>query len=117
MYGVPADLDLRLFLDDILTQVCLGQYEVQFRFARGGGLSVQGPWEVRDQDGQVLDQKTEHADRRVYRVHVLLGQAVVATEVDPPRSFTLRFGEGHRLTVFDDPHYESFSIQPGGIFV
>jgi hypothetical protein len=47
-----------------------------------------------------------------------LGDIVDSGVVDPPRSFTLRFASGNRLIVFDDSEeYESFSIQPGDIFV
>jgi hypothetical protein len=48
----------------------------------------------------------------------LLGQLVVSSQIDPPRSFSLRFGNGLVLRVFDNsPQYESFSIQPGDIHV
>jgi len=43
---------------------------------------------------------------------------VAGTEVDAPRSFALRFAGGEELRVFDDSdQFESFSIQPGDIFV
>ncbi len=36
---------------------------------------------------------------------------IVGAEIDPPRSFTLAFQNGQRLTVFDDsPQFESFSV-------
>jgi hypothetical protein len=35
-----------------------------------------------------------------------------------PEWLALRFEDGHVLRVFDDdPHYESFQIEPGGIVV
>ena len=42
----------------------------------------------------------------------------VGTEIDQPRSFALKFEGGDVLRVFDNSEqYESFSIQPGDIFV
>jgi hypothetical protein len=46
----------------------------------------------------------------------LLADAVETGHVDPPRSFTLTFASGKRLTFFDDfEQYESLQIQPGDI--
>jgi hypothetical protein len=42
----------------------------------------------------------------------------LGTHLDAARSFALRFPDGHELRIFDDPdRYESFSIQPGDIFI
>jgi hypothetical protein len=66
----------------------------------------------------VLDRQAEPLDRDVYRIHLLLGKTVAASQVDPPRSFSLSFDSGHTLQVFDrSTQYESFSIQPGDIVV
>lgn len=47
-----------------------------------------------------------------------MGDTVESASIDPAQSFSLTFSSGHRLTVFDDSDlYESFSIQPGDIFV
>jgi hypothetical protein len=43
MYGVQADLDLRFLHGAQLTQVCLGQYQIQFHFSPVGSISVEGP--------------------------------------------------------------------------
>jgi hypothetical protein len=42
MYGVPANLDLTFLHGAKLTQVCLGQYEVQFHFHPIGSILVEG---------------------------------------------------------------------------
>jgi hypothetical protein len=47
-----------------------------------------------------------------------LGQLVIGSQIDPPRSFSLWFANGLVLRVFDSSRqYESFSIQPGDIYV
>ena len=123
MYGVPDDLDLTGFHGATLIQIALAEHNLYFHFqdTDAGPLRsilVEGGWEVRAADGEVLDQVQAHAAREYYRVHRLLGQSVVSSSVDAPRSFALRFGSGLELRVFDDSEqYESFSIQPGDVFV
>ena len=96
MHGVPQNLDLSPFIGATLIQLCLGEFQIQFRFhPECCGISVEG-----------------------YRLHVILGKTVEGYAVNPPRSFSLRFETGHLLTVFDgSEQYESFSISPGGIYV
>ena len=119
MHGVPANLDLQQFQGDYLTQLCIGQYDLQFNFGAGSNITVEGHWELRDARGILLDQAIKPpALRECYKVHVLLLATVTSFLVDPPRSFTLLFDNGMKLTVFDSSEqYESFSIQPGNIFI
>jgi hypothetical protein len=119
MYGVPTNLDLRPFEGDHLTQVCLGAYDMQFRFGAGGVISVEGRWELRNAAGTILDQAIKDpAQRDCYRIHLLLMATVAGSRIDPPRSFTLVFDNGMTLTVFDDSEqYETCSIYPGGVVI
>jgi hypothetical protein len=127
MYGVPRDLDLSRFLGAELIQVCLGVHQVQFRFQAAGttggkegfrGISAEGRWEFRDAAGRIVDSAGPNEEREAYRVHRLLGHIVEGAELDAPRSFALRFAGGDELRIFDDSdRYESFSIQPGDIFI
>ena len=123
MYGVPPDLDLTGFHGATLVQIGVAEHTLHFNFqeAAAGPLRhilVEGGWEVRTAAGDVLDQVQEHATREYYRIHLLLSQSVVSSSVDAPRSFALRFESGLELRVFDDSEqYESFSIQPGDVFV
>jgi hypothetical protein len=120
MNGVPASLNLNKFHGAQLEQIALGQYVIQFQF--GGPIrpviGVEGYWEVRAKDGSIIDRAHQNQERDVYRVHQLLGRAVTGSEVRAPESFLLRFENGDCLEVFDDQiEYESFSIQPGDVFV
>ena len=126
MYGVPRDLDLSRFVGATLIQICLGEFQVQFHFqaASSAGsdgmlhIGVERHWELRDRSGRIVDSAKPNSERDAYRLHRLLGHAVAGTAVDAPRSFALRFAGGEELRVFDDSdQYESFSIQPGDIFV
>jgi hypothetical protein len=126
VYGVPRNLDLSRFIGATLIQVCLGEFQVQFHFqpARRVGadgllhIGVERQWEMRDEAGMIVDQAMQNSDRDAFRLHRLLGGVVTETEVDAPLSFMLRFASGEELRIFDDSdEYESFSIQPGDIFV
>jgi hypothetical protein len=119
MHGVPKDLDLRRLHGATLTQICLGEFEQQFHFSKPDiHLSVEGAWQVQNSDGETVDRSLPNEQRDAYRVHRLLGRSVTGHELDPPSSFTLRFDNGWALVVFDSSkEYESFSMQPGDVFV
>jgi hypothetical protein len=118
MYGVPADLALSFLHGADLIQVCLGQFQVQFHFAPVGSISVEGRWELLDGLGNLIDRSLDDADRPPYQLHRLLGRRVLGSEVSAPDWFALQFEGGDVLRVYDDSReYESFSIQPGNIFV
>jgi hypothetical protein len=118
MYGVPADLDLKFLHGALLIQVCLGQHQVQFHFHPVGSISVEGGWELRDATGEWMDGTTDGSDRPPCKSDRILGGRVVGTELSAPKSFSLKFEGGEVLRVFDDSEqFESFSIQPGNIFV
>jgi hypothetical protein len=127
MYGVPANLTLVMFDKATLIQICLGEFQLQFHFQNAEhaepnstrpSISVEGDWELLDGSGKTVDRGQSNAEREAYRLHRLLGKRVVGTELDPPRSFALKFEGGHVLRIFDDSEkYESSSIQPGDIFV
>ena len=126
MYGVPRDLDLSRFVGATMIQICLGPAQVQFHLQAEGcvvneGLlyiDVEGRWELQDRDGHVIDGVERGTQPDVHRVHRLLGRVVSGAEVNAPESFSLRFDQGDTLRIFDDSaEYESFSIQPGDIFV
>lgn len=78
-----------------------------------------------DSKGDVVDESVGRVgdppgnrSRNSWRVRELVGDTVESASIDPAQSFSLTFSSGHRLTVFDDSDlYESFSIQPGDIFV
>ena len=81
-------------------------------------IGVEGEWELLGPSGERLDGHQDPTEREVYRFHAVLGADVISFEVAAPDSFTLHFSTGHRLRVFDrSSHYESFSIQPGDVFV
>jgi hypothetical protein len=118
MYGVSPDLDLSRFKDAVLIQLCVGQFQLQFHFRPRAEISVEGKWELRDRAGSLIDGLERGARGDALYAHRLLGEKVDGFSLDAPHSFSLRFKSGHVLTIFDDSRkYESFSIQPGDVFV
>ena len=118
MYGVPNNLPIERFLGDALFQVGIGVDGVHFIFGKAGTISVSGRWELHDKGGKLIDYAQKNNERQSYQIHVILNEEVSGHAIDAPRSFSLIFASGHRLTVYDDtPQYESFAIEPGGIVV
>ena len=120
MHGVPSDLGLSPFVGATLERIDLGKWILHFHFAMqpAGIISIEGHWELLDREGQLIDGQQEPSERDAYRVHHLLLQDVTAVEVHAPQWFSLTFDNGMVLKVYDDStQYESFSIQPGNIYI
>ena len=120
MYGVSPDLNLEFLHDADLTQICLGNWDLQFRFAPEGSISVWGDWELLAADGSQLDRSYDAAgsDRPPYELHRLLGRRVSGSEVHRPDWIALQFQGGEVLKVYGtDESYESFMIQPVNVVV
>lgn len=119
MYGVTNHLNLERFHGATLVQICIGEFQQQFHFIDPEmQLSIEGEWHITNAVGDLVDRSLENGQRDAYRVHRLLGRAIVGHDINAPESFTLRFDNGWSFVVFDrSREYESFSIQPGDIFV
>jgi hypothetical protein len=131
LYGVPTDLDLTAYEGATLVQICLGSWQLQFRFSpklplpspEVGGLecsiSCEGDWQLIDPAGQQLDGRMEKEENRSeYRIHLLLGRAVVETRVQAPQLFELVSEGGYVLRfIEDDRPYESFQLYPSGFII
>ena len=111
MYGVPADLDLSLLQGAQLTQVCLGQFDVQFHFQPVGAITVTGAWELFDEAGVSLDHSGASGSRPQSQFPRLLGQEIVGITVVAPHHLELKFARGDSLRLIDDSkEFESFTI-------
>ena len=120
MYGVPADLDLARFKGATLDCLGIGAFSIQFHFDPSSTISAEGKWELRDSAGVLIDNGDGESivERESLHLHRIIGKSVESYSVSAPDSFSLRFESGHTLTIFDDSkQYESFSIQPGDIYV
>jgi hypothetical protein len=118
MVGIPGDLDLSFLCGAEVIQVCLGMWQVQINFAPSATVAVEGDWELADDEGRIIDRSSDTVREQPFQLHLLLQRVVVGAEVCAPLSFALRFTGGLVLRVFvRSDGYESFSIQPGNIFV
>jgi hypothetical protein len=117
VYGVPEDLDLQFLHGADVIQVCLGLSQVQFVFHPEANISVEGDWILYAADGSELDRSRPSPRQEAFQLHRLLGQRVEKTTVSSPSWIALHFESGELLRIFDDSEYESFSIQPGNIFI
>ncbi len=118
MHGVPEDLDLSDFVGSVLSQICFDQYQIQLHFYPDGSISVEGKWELRASDGELIDQSMPHQERDALRIHRCLGLSVVGYGVDAPESLAFSFDNGDVLRLFDSSREsESFTIEPGEIVV
>jgi hypothetical protein len=118
MHGVPTNLDLSFLHGAEVEQVCLGLYQVQIHFHPVGSISDEGDWALIGSDGIQVDRNDPARQNKSSQLSRFLGCRVVGTDIASPEWFALRFDDGLVLRVFDSSsQYESFSIQPGNIFV
>jgi hypothetical protein len=118
MYGVPSTLPLERFVGDYLFSVNINAGGIHFCFGNSGTICVEGRWELTNPNDQIVDERCDNSRRDAYRVHVLLNEYVIDFAIDAPKSCSLVFSNGHRLTIFDDTsQYESFAIYPDNIIV
>jgi hypothetical protein len=119
VYGVPSNLNLKRFHTATLTQICLGEFQTQFHFVDPElSISVEGDWQVTNAEGHIADRSVPNANRASFHVHHLLGRRIVDSNVNAPNAFSLRFDSGWTLTIHDSSReFESFSINPGDIYV
>ncbi len=117
MNGVPQDLNLDDIIGFGLAQICLGPYSVNFVFESARQISAQGIVEVVE-NGNVIARWEEHEGWSSTKYHALLRATVSGYSVPNPRLLEIAFKGGLALRVHDSSsHLESFSIQPGNIFV
>ena len=76
-----------------------------------GSFYIEGAWELHSDQDRIVDADEPHEERKIYRLHLILHSPVLEVRLDPPRSCTLHFANGLRLTMFDDlGRYECFQM-------
>jgi hypothetical protein len=113
-------LNLAPFVGASLQRIDLGKWIIHFQFEMqpNGVIGVEGEWELCGPSGAVIDRQQEPAERECYKLHHLLLHNVVSYQVSPPEWFSLTFDNGMMLKVYDKSRqYESFSIQPGNVYI
>lgn len=119
MHGIPPNLDLLQYHGAVLTQLCIGEFQLQFIFTTPELiLSVEGDWQLKNAQGEMIDRSLPNEQRESFKIHRLLGRAIKDHIVDAPVAIVLHFDNGWTLSIFDSStEFESFSIQPGNLFI
>jgi len=104
MEDVPEHLNLSRLMGTELSCIDLSEFQIQFWFGSGWTIDVpvDSRWELLDASGAVLDRSQAHKERATYQLHRLLGQEPQSWTVDPPKSFSLTFGNALVLRVYAD---------------
>jgi hypothetical protein len=102
-----------------VTQVCLGQFQVQVHFSEKARLSIEGRFvhEIAECGEQIVGERESLTSGN--RLERLLAKSVVEARVPTNGTVALLFSNHDRLILFDDSEqYESYQINsPEGILV
>ena len=114
MYGLSPDLKIEGMLDHTLTQICVGKYDVQFRFSSGTFIAVQGGARILE-DGRTIATWNEEGAWSDLSFQKLLNHDVIGYSVTDSKTLRIDFGDNFVLELLDDSDdYESMQIYPNG---
>ena len=119
MYGLRRGIDLDFLNGRLLEQVAIGVYQIQFGFDEDLRISVEGQFAYFDGNEECVWKPESGAERLAAGTVALLGATVQAFDAQPDGTLTLKFSNGHRLTIVDSSkEYESYDItRPGQTIV
>jgi len=117
--GLPAGTDVSFLVGATLTQVCIGQHEVNLNLSSGNpwtdpGASITVESAIR----LVLPTQAEFTSDAPALIGPallpLLGSAVSSASVIQPGTLRLAWTSGHVLDIIDSvEHYESYTVNHG----
>lgn len=77
-------------------------------------ISIGGSWSLTAFSDLVIDESMEHAGRKSYQIHVLLGLKLLGYSVASETTLNLQFENDFCLSIIDDSDmYESLNIDYG----
>ena len=113
MYPIPANPDLTGIIDSPLTQVCFGEFILQFHFESNARLECQGTIQHSDQGTQLATWADGKLSGPAFLS--LLGKRPTRFQVISSEKLELYFENGQILTLLNDSEqYESFQIYQSG---
>jgi hypothetical protein len=114
MHGFPSDFTVEGLVGSDLQQICIGKYDVQFRFSSGTFIAVQGGARILKNETQV-SLWTEEGSWDTLAFHELLNHSVIRYVVTSKDVLQIDFDNGLILELIDDSdQYESMQIYPNG---
>lgn len=117
MYGFPKDLDLGDIVGSEIQQLCLGRFDVQFRFSTERAICAQALVEV-FQGEELVSAWNQEGHWSNVSFQMLLGVAVDSYAVLHERLLEIRLKDGLRLHLHDSSNqFESVQIYPEMIIV
>lgn len=114
MYGLSQDFRVEGLVDSVLSQICVGKFDVQFRFDSGTFFCVQGTARMYQKD-QIIANWTEDYVWDDLSFQNILNCKVLKYSVENDRVLAIFFENDFRLELVDDSQqYESMQIYPKG---
>jgi hypothetical protein len=127
MYELDANLDLSFLIGLTLTQVCVGEFQLQLHFHQDVNVSIEesiacitpssrSRWGCEDS----WTHASEGSDMKaVVALLAYLGKTTIALQRMGKSGIVLTFENGSALEIFgDNTHYESYQISHrGGMIV
>jgi len=113
MHGFSSELNINGLIDSELQQICIGKFDLQFRFSSGTMISIQNDVRLL-REGEVSASWTEDSGWDGVEFHNLLNVKVKSYEVLGEDSLRIEFQNGLILELTDSGRYESLQIYPFG---
>jgi len=119
MYGLDKNVDLSFLKDCELIQVCIGLYQIIFKFYDDVAISVEGEFHYFNGQDESIWRPESGFSVLAARTATLLGSRIENFESDANGTLVLAFSNGHRLLIMDSSKdYESYVItRPGETIV
>ncbi len=98
-----------------LTQIRISQFIVHFIFVEGAEIAIESSFQHVGKDGRIVSQFEVYGTRKEITVHELLGQQIVAVEVESEESLRITFTSGESMRIVRNPNlHESCTIYVKG---
>jgi hypothetical protein len=101
MHQMPPSADLQFLLGEALGQIALDPWSLQFRFADGGQITVEGRIEHVDAGGLTHSHDCQKPTGEALYLHQLLQHSITAVDAEP-LCLSLTFANGAILRIFTE---------------
>ena len=113
MYGILPDADLVFLRGKTISQIAIGQYDVQFGYG-DGAISVWSRFAYYDSRTRIETVWSEGNPEAASPALRLVTATINGVKWSTNGTLELTFSNGDRLTIFDDdPQHEAYSISNG----
>jgi hypothetical protein len=119
MHAFSPAQDLQFLVGEEIGQVCLDPWSLQFKFARGGQITVEGRIDHIDESGVVHSHDCAKRSREALYLHQLLQRSIATVGVEP-LCLSLTLDTGAILRIYSElGPYECGQIYgvEGGVIV